>query len=807
MFLNLKLVPKLFPVLAVAVLCGSQSAQAQATAVLRGTVVDPLRAGIPDADVRLIHSLSGFERQTVTDRGGRFELTNVPFQGYELHVARGGFRSQMRLVELRSNLPVSMEISLDISAQAESVVIESSARRALLDTESTGTKAQLSRAIIEKLPVPPSARGLEAVLLGFPGFAANANGSIHPRGAHNQMTYVIDGMPITDQFSGQFATSIDPSVVQSLDLYTGNIPPEYGAKVSGVANITTRSGFDGGGRTFGQAEVGGGGFDTLTQSAQIGGAQGRLGWFASGSSIKSNRFLDSPSFDNLHNGGNAQRGSLRLDWQRSERDVFRFSGMAGRSSFQLANLRSQHANGQAQRRLLGDRSFGFGYVRVLSPTATFETTTSYRDTTARLLPSPGDTPVTASLRRALATISTYNRFHWQRRNHEIQIGLDAQRFPVSESFAFGITEPGLNDPDGREFNPSLVPFDLTRGGGLFQFHERGAGSLYTGFVRDRIDWGGFVLDLGLRFDRYAMVVREAQLQPRVGLAYHLRRTGTVFRVSYNRNFQTPPNENLLLANSAASARLAQPEVRRTLNGGVVPIQPQRQNVYEAGLQQELGGRVSMDAAFYHKNSSNAQDNDNFLNTGIIFPTSLAFSRVNGVETRIVLTETRGVSGSLSLTHFRAIVTPPFTGGLFLGSAALDALTEGPFVIDHDQALGASGNLIYRPARRWWTSWQVRHDSGLVSNPSDPAGVAADPDYHDQLPYVDLRGDPPRIRPRTILDASVGYEHYRGDRRVWELAFQISNLTNRKGLYSFQSVFVGTRVIQPLTASVKLRVFW
>ena len=135
------------------------------------------------------------------------------------------------------------------------------------------------------------------------------------------------------------------------------------------------------------------------------------------------------------------------------------------------------------------------------------------------------------------------------------------------------------------------------------------------------------------------------------------------------------------------------------------------------------------------------------------------------------------------------------------------MTEGPFVIDHDQALGMTGSLIYRPAKRWWSSWQVRYDSGLVSNPSDPAEVAADPDYFDQLPYVDLHGDPPRIRPRTIIDASIGYEHYRGDRRAWEIAFQVSNLTNRRGLYSFQSVFVGTRVVQPLTASGKLRIFW
>ena len=793
--------------LPLALLVAWNPAQAQAAATLEGIVVDAQRAAVAGATVRLTHALSGFERELATNGRGQFSFANVPFQGYALRVERQGFRPVSRPIDLRSRLTAPLEIALDISVNVESMVVNASERLDLLDTEATGTRAQLSQRIIEKLPVAPGARGLEAVLLGFPGFAVNANGSIHPRGAHNQMTYVIDGMPISDQFSGQFATSIDPGLVQSLELFTGNVPPEYGAKVSGVANITTRSGFDGGGRRFGQIELGGGGFDTLAQAAQAGGARGRFGWFGSFSNVKSNRFLDSPSFDNLHNGGNVQRASFRADWQRTDREMFRLSALAGQSSFQLANLRSQHLNGQAQRRLLDDVSAGLGYVRALSPSATFDSTTSYRGTTARLLSSPGDTPVTAQLTRTLATLATFNRLAWHRRTHEIQLGIDGQHFPVGEDFMFALTDPRLNDPTGPNFNPNLVPFDLSRGGVRFRFSERGSGQLFTVFLRDRVSWRRFVIDLGLRYDRYSMLVRAAQWQPRIGFAYHVKASGTVIRASYNRNFQTPPNENLLLANSPESALLAPPEVRRTLNGGVLPIQPQRQNVYEAGIQQDLAGHASLDLAYYHKNSTNPQDNDNFLNTGIIFPTSLAFSRVNGFETRLVVPMDRRVSGSFSLTHFRAIVTPPFTGGLFLGSAALDSLTQGPFVIDHDQALGVTGSLIYRPAKRWWSSWQVRYDSGLVSNPSDPVEVAADPDYFDQLPYVDLHGDPPRIRPRTIIDASLGYEHYRGDRRVWEVAFQISNLTNRRGLYSFQSVFVGTRVVQPLTASVKLRVFW
>ena len=119
----------------------------------------------------------------------------------------------------------------------------------------------------------------------------------------------------------------------------------------------------------------------------------------------------------------------------------------------------------------------------------------------------------------------------------------------------------------------------------------------------------------------------------------------------------------------------------------------------------------------------------------------------------------------------------------------------------------ASNVTWRPQRQWWTSLQTRYDSGLVSNPSDPAEVAADPDYFDQLPYVNLTADPPRVRPRTILDAAIGYEHYSGDRRTWEVVGQVSNLTDQTALYNFQSVFVGTRVVQPRSFSIKIRRHW
>lgn len=192
---------------------------------------------------------------------------------------------------------------------------------------------------------------------------------------------------------------------------------------------------------------------------------------------------------------------------------------------------------------------------------------------------------------------------------------------------------------------------------------------------------------------------------------------------------------------------------------------------------------------------------------MIFPITLARIRVNGLESRLTLPEAAGISSSVSFTHSRAISTPPFTGGLYIGNEALDLLTAGPFVIDHDQPLAIHTIVNYRHRRGFYANLSARYDSGLVANPSDPVEVAADPDYADLLPYVKLGGNPSRVRPRTIVDAGAGYEHKRAERRLWDASIQVTNLTNRTALYNFQSVFVGTRVVQPFTAGGRVRFYF
>jgi hypothetical protein len=774
----------------------------QSTASLSGRLLDPSSAAIPHASLTLSNPLTGFSQTTLSSASGSFLFTNIPFDNYTLTVEKSGFAPLSRRLALRSNVPVSLDLTMPLASASSTLTVVDFEKDALVHPHDTGSHVEINRQDIDRLSLSPGTRGLETALLTFPGFAQNANGAIHPRGAHNQMTFVVDGMPINDQLTGAFANAVDPAIVQTVELFTGNIPAEYGSKVAAVANVTTRSGLGTGRILGGSVTLGADSQDTLSTQAQISGEKGRLGYSASISAMKTNRYLDPVSLGNLHNGGNLERVFSRFDYQPSDRDTFRLNLMAGNSSFQLANLPSQQANGMDQRQGLQDFSVMLGWVRTLTPRTTWDITASVRTAKATLAPSPGDIPVTAAQTRRLTTATLWNRLNTVRGRHTVKAGVDVQYFPVSERFTFAITDLSFNAPDSPGFIETLLAHDLSRGGMPFRFQDSAAGGLYSGFLQDNISLGRWNIALGLRYDMYRFLTSGNQFQPRAGISYYLRETGTVLRASYNRTYQTPPNENLLLASSEQSSVLVAPNVRATLGSAVVRIRPERQNFYEVGLQQAIGSHLSADASFYHKDARDQQDNNNFFNTGIVFPMSLAAIRVNGVEGRLMLLPLHGFSATLSVTHARAISTPPFTGGLFIGNPGVILLSSGPFVIDHDQKLGVQTIIEYTTRRGLFTTVSTRYDSGLVTNPSDPAVVARDPDYASLLPYVNLTSNPPRTRPRAITNVGIGYKRER-----WEADFQVSNVTNKTALYNFQSLFVGTRLVAPRTAALRLRWFF
>ena len=67
------------------------------------------------------------------------------------------------------------------------------------------------------------------------------------------------------------------------------------------------------------------------------------------------------------------------------------------------------------------------------------------------------------------------------------------------------------------------------------------------YVQDTITKGSWNFNLGIRGDLYNGLTTAQQAEPRLGIAYNIKPSNTVLRVSYARTLETPFNENLVLS--------------------------------------------------------------------------------------------------------------------------------------------------------------------------------------------------------------------------------------------------------------------
>jgi outer membrane cobalamin receptor len=778
-----------------------------ATGTVRGRVVGPDSAAVPGATLQLRNEITGFNQETSSAADGSFQFFNVPFNPYELHVEAPGFQTAHMAVDIRSSATRDVSVALAIATISESVTV--SAEPAQLETDTSTSHVDIDKSYIARAPATVASRAMEELITATPGFAKDENGRFHFQGFHSQSQYVVDGQTISDQTGVTFSNSIDPGIAQSIEVIYGNVPAEYGEKPGTVINLSSKSGL---GQAFhGDLYGGGARFNTYEGGLSLGGGSQTFAAYASFNGSHSERFLDPPNPGNLHNTGDTGRGFLRLDYAAPDlRDMVRLTALAGRTQRDVPNTYTQEAAGQDQQVKSRDANFNLGWTHTLSGKSTLEASAFARLSHFELNPSANDTPVQALSDRDLDNYGLNAALTWAADSHnEIKIGGVYKRFPISERFSFGITDPGLNDPEAEDFNPDLAPYDLTRGGTLFDFRGSRTGNYAAGYIQDNIRYKGLTLNLGLRFDRNDLPTSESQLQPRVGVAYYIDSTRTVLRATYNRIFVTPEYENILFGSSAAAASLVPPVVKesRELGGGVLLNRSERQNAYTIGIQQAVGSKLRLDVDFWWRRATFPADQDQFENTGIVFPVTFTSGRHNGWDVRLDLAETGGVRGFVSAGHTRALYVPPPIGGLFLDQGAIDAITGGPFLIDHDQKLQLQGQLLWDIGQTGlWIGAGVRYDSGLVTD-NAPEDLAADPDNAFAAPFVVVHTggdlDPNRIQERTIANFSLGLDLARRHVPI-SIQADLLNAFDKAGVYNINSVFGGTHVIPPRTLSVRAR---
>ena len=786
-------------------------AASSGSGLVTGTVLNDLGKPVANAILTLENKASGHRQAAVTDAQGHYSLFNVPFNDYHLDAKAPGLNPTSRNVAVHSSLP--LKVNLSLASAGAVVVVEDTA--SLLESHPS-SHIDIDHTTIEEIPAAVQSRGMESIILQTPGVIQDENGRFHFRGSHGQAMYVIDGVPVTDQMQATFSNSLDPSQVEGMEVITGGISAEYGGKPGSVINLTSKSGLGTPDGFEGNVNAGAARFNTFEEGMAVRGCTDRFGYFVTLAGSTSDRFLDPVNFENLHNQGDTGRVFMRFDQILSDQDTLRFSISSGTTARDVANLDSQEAAGMNQRVHNRDSNLSLGWVHLIDANSSFDANIYYRHASALLDPTQGlgpgfqeggpDTPFWVWQNRTLDNQGATFSYQLKAGDNNLKTGLQYVRYPIHEQFAFAITN--LNQAQmqtGTTIDSSspIYAYTSAGGGNIFHFNDELAPSLASAFIQDDIKKGNLNLGLGLRLDSYSGPgYVKTELQPRLAASYTFTGTGTLLRASYDHLMITPENENLGFSTSQAAWDL-------TGAGGQVPtLQPEIQNSYLVGVEQQLGSLFRLNLDYWWKTSSNTADNDQFLNTGLLFPIAAWQGRFHGMDLRVDMLETHGISAYFSAGTVRTVFYSPTVGGL----TSADPLINGPagtaYLIDHDQKLTVQLGVHYKH-EGFHAQIIGRYDSGLEAGDPTRPGVAGNPDYAFGANFVHLENDSLvgpnwRVNSRQVWNASLGQDFKLSAKTSLEMGADLLNVFNEVALYNYLSTFGGTHVVPPRTLAVHVK---
>jgi hypothetical protein len=884
----------------------SASLQAQTASnsgTIYGTVTDPAGAVVAGATVTIENPVSQYRRQVKTGSDGQYQLTNVPFNPYHLTIFANGFSTDSEDVDVRSFVPITLKSALKIGTASTVVTVDAND---LLENDST-FHTDVDRGLFQKLPLESQSSSLSSlVTLSSPGVAADSNGLFHGLGDHASNSFSVDGQPITDQQSKVFSNQIPSNSVQSIEAISGAPPAEFGGKTSLVIQVTTRSG-QGVTTPTGQITASYGTFGSATGAIDLSYGGKNWGNFIEIDGLNTGRFLDPAEFRVFHDKGNEENVFDRIDRNLTAKDSVHLNFNYSRSWFQTPNsydnLNVQNvlsggttatpligSVGDAdQRSQIGTFNIAPTYTRVINNFTVFNfgpyvrrDAYNYYPSANPLADSSAPNLQTSSIGqyRTLTNAGVHTDVSYNKGNQTIKIGANYSQTFLRENDSLGIASPVYNAPcvdaDGNSlpgysdpnqcgnnasnpnYLPILAPYDLTRGGSNYAYFGHTDVKELALYVQDQITAGNWLFNLGVRGDLYNGLTSARQAEPRVGVAYKIKPTSTVLRVSYARTLESPFNENLVLSSSGCTNAVLNPLL--ACSPGVSgTLEPGFKNEFHAGLQQAFGNHFVLSGDYIWKYTHNAFDFSILGNTPITFPIDWHNAKIPGFAIRGEVPTTHNVSAFFVMSSVAARFFPPQSAG----AGATVGQAGSPFRIDHDEKFNATSHLQYQiPGKLGpWFGFNWRYDSGLTAgsvpcynntgDTNSPCGASALP---DGTPAIDLSGltadeqfqaglvcdgqkatpyealpnlcpaneltsnlvhipapntedddhNPPRIAHRSLFDASIGQDNlFHGEKEKWSVRLSAVNITNKYALYNFLSTFSGTHYVTPraLTAEI------
>jgi hypothetical protein len=738
---------------------------------LRLKVTDPSGLGVK-ATVEIKSEANQYRNTLSTDDHGSLDVQRLPFGIYQLEIKQPGFTGISRTVEVRSALPTDYTIKLILSPVNTSVTVN--AANTLIDPDQAGSVSQIGSSFIQSRLGSIPGRSIQDLVNSQPGWLYEGNAVLHPRGSEYQTQFVVDGIPLTDNRSPSFGPEIEADDVQSMSIYTAGIPAEYGRKMGGVVEVNTiedsQQGF------HGEAVLSGGSFDTAGAFVQGQYVWGANTFGVSADGDMTSHYLNPVVLQNYTNRGTI--GDFSVHYQRDLTPKDRLSLIVRHelSRYELPNEQVQEAAGQLQTADNFETMGIIAYEHTFSSNFVADLRGMVRDNANDFYSNADSTPVELFQHNWFREGYFKGSITVSHGHHEIKAGVESDNTFLNENFAYNITDPTQYDPS--------TPL-------TFSFVANRPDLEQSGYVQDLIRLGNWTINAGLRWDHYQLILNRQAVDPRFAISRYFPSADLVLHFSYDRVFQTPSFENMLLSSSTAAAGLNTISLQ-------LPVEPSEGNYYEVGLTKVFFNKIKLDANYFRRLVNNYADDDQIDNTTISYPIAFRKAIIYGAEAKLDLPSTHGFSGFLSYSYEVGNAWFPVTGGLFLGDDAMNPLV-GHLPDSQDQRNTVRGRVRYQVAPRLWIAGGIQYDTGLPFDfQCDPTLTLAQcisgvTEQYGQQIINRINFNRGRIYPSFQVNASAGADVYKSDRLNVRFQVDGENLSNVVDVIDFGGLFSGNAI--------------
>ena len=770
--MNIRLI---FPLLTLLLWGGPLCAQSN-TGELRIKVTDPAGLGVKSS-VQLVSEANQIRKTLLTDDAGNLVAKLLPYGVYRVEVQREGFAPFSDSIEVRSAIPAEYHVTLTIAPMSTSVTVNDA--DTLIDPHGSGTINRIGKATIADRTTSLPGRSLQDLINSQPGWLYEGNAVLHPRGSEYQTQLVVDGIPLTDNRSPSFGPEIEADDVQSMSIYTAGFPAEYGRKMGGVVEMATTK--DPGLGLHGEAVLAGGSFDAadgyLLTQYQWG--KNTVGVNVEGA--MTDRYLNPPVLQNFTNNGTT--GDFGASYERdfSNHDRLSFSARHEFSRFLVPNELVQEAAGQRQDRNNFETMGIASYQHLFSQNVVGDLRGMVRDDSEGFTSNPFSTPIIVFQQNGFREGYIKGTISIHHGHQEWKAGVESDSTFLREQFSDLIT-------DFTQFDPGTPA--------TFNFAANRPDLEQSAFVQDLVRAGKWTVSAGLRWDHYQLLVNQNALSPRLGVSRYFQSADLVLHASYDRVFQTPDFQNILLSSSAAVVSL-DPEVLR------LAVRPSHGNYYEVGFSKGFFQKLRLDVNGFDRRVNNFADDDQLLNTAVSFPIAFRKANIYGAEGKLDLPHWGRLSGFVSYSYMVGAAYLPVTGGLFVGDQATSALsqTSGRFWVTQDQRNTVRTRFRYQVAERVWVALGGEYGSGL---PVEFDGTEAEAVAQYGQAIVDrVNFATGRVRPSFSIDLSAGADLWKKDKRSVRFQADVQNLNNRLNVIDFAGLFSGNSIAPPRSYDLRL----